>query len=335
MKSFTIVSPLVLLVASLGCFKMDVKLPKEVPAGVRVRRRDLPPLQGRRNFPAAAMPPPTTTATAAGGDLAGGIAGKLFADSEQGAVFTAYDTLGYRGRSTWWPAWWPRGTSSRSPVRPWGSTRTANCWAVPIPTPTATRASGHARNAGGYQFAARATAVPAAAPPEVGADHPLADPAVGPAAGAEMVIVDLDRTVVDSNFIRVLLGGGGPGRCPVPPPCSAGREKYTVVYLTIGRTSSPGGARVAEEQQLPAGAAAGLADERRVRRWAGQDGPAVGGGRTATPTWRSASGDKSRAPRRTSPARLTAYLIPPHKHTGRGHAGDGCADPKGLRARGD
>jgi hypothetical protein len=234
MKNSMVASSLALLVASAGCFKMDVRLPKGTSGGEHNSGGAAHSPSGPWQLPGGGNAPAGDNGNAGGwGDFAAGIAGKVFTDSEQGAVFTAYDSLGYPGQ----PVELVARLLAASNLQPIPDATVGFHQDGKLLGSARTDANGYARiqvtpaKAGDYQFAARVSAVPASAPPDLVRITPSPILLSARPREAQLVTVDLDHTVVDSGFVRVLLGGAR------PMPRSADvlqqvAKRYTVVYLT-------------------------------------------------------------------------------------------------------
>lgn len=235
MKNFAVVATLALAIASMGCFKMDVKLPKGASGNGYGSGSGYNGGGTYRSNGPSQLPPGGETANSGGGwgDIAAGIAGKFFTDSEQGAVFVAYDTLGYPGQ----PVDLVARLVAAKGLQPIPEATVGFYQDSKLLGSSRTDANGYARvqvtpgKEGDYQFAARVTAVPAGVPQEMLQITPSPILLSARAKEAELVIVDLDHTVVDASFVRVLVGGARPmaGSADVLGKIA---RKYTVVYLT-------------------------------------------------------------------------------------------------------
>lgn len=203
-----------------------------------------PPSPDEYTAPDAVTPPPPSVPPTSSGsgtptgsgqgwsDVVRKVAGQVFLDAENGAVFYAFDTLAYPGESVDLVA---RLRTDKDLQGVAGATiafRRGDWTAGRITT----NADGVATmrwtppKAGHYSFVAEIVAV--AVPSQrdmLGVRSPLLVAARDKRTA--QVVVDLDHTVVDSNFFMVLVGGGKPMAGSVAALNRIAKQ-YGVVYLT-------------------------------------------------------------------------------------------------------
>jgi hypothetical protein len=165
--------------------------------------------------------------------LAAGVAGQVFLDSDHGVLFYAYDTLAYPGRPVDLAARVTRaenmkgmagvevtfilGSTVIGRAQTDGSGLASLAWTPPA--------------AGTYQLSAHISALPSGAPHDVleVVAAPLLVSAQPP--NAKIVVIDLDHTVVDAGFFRVLVGDPSPMADAVRVTDRLAGT-YAIVYLT-------------------------------------------------------------------------------------------------------
>ncbi len=222
-----------------GCYKFDFNSHKPAwrsdPA-TTCPDNSAPPAGPVAAPVAGAAPSPAPAPVSSGGgwaDVIGRVDGAVFLDADQGALFYAFDTLAYPRQPVDLVAQL-RGAKDMAPIAGVTVAFARGDWVAGRIT---TDANGVAAmqwtppDRGNYSFEARIVGVP---------DESLADMlAVKPstllvaARGKKepQVVVDLDHTVADSNFMLVMVGGGEPMADSVEV-LSRIAKRYGVIYLT-------------------------------------------------------------------------------------------------------
>ena len=188
--------------------------------------------------PASPAGAPQTGAPAAGGDggwrdEAAGVAGGMFLSAENGVLFYAFDTLAYPGSPVDLAARLVKADDMKGLA---GATITF-VLGQQVMGSALTDADGLARigwtpaRAGDYKCQAVIGGLPKGTPREVLDVRPAPLLAAARPKDAKFVVIDLDHTVVDGSFFRVLVGS------PRPMADSVEVTKriatvYSIVYLT-------------------------------------------------------------------------------------------------------
>ena len=205
-----------------GCFKMNVNLNAGSDGG-----------EGGSNPGGDA---PSQLPASGGGswkDIAIDTAGQIFTAAERGAIFYAYDTLAYPLE----PVQLTARVQSAKTFRAIEEVTVGFYQDSALVGSAKTDKDGHASmewtppKAGDYQFTAKIVGVPdddyeallqiTPAPLLVSARHKDTD----------FVVIDLDHTLVDSSFFRVLTGGAKPMAESVRVTKRIA-ERYSIIYLT-------------------------------------------------------------------------------------------------------
>lgn len=236
MRTFGIPVSAVLLFVVGGCMKVDVDVPPVnvgAPAGNgESAPRQSPPPSGKGS---------SGTASASGGSWAevlGELAGETILGAERNALFYAYDTLAHPKKSVDLAARLRAGKTLQAltdvPIGFFGADREMIAMARTGENGIAT-ANWTPPREGLYRLTAEVLAVPESLGEEY-AEIDQSPPAPLLVAAwpedREIVVIDLDHTVVDSSFARVLLlGNARPMRGSVRV---TGRiaKTYGIVYLT-------------------------------------------------------------------------------------------------------
>lgn len=224
MRALRVVSALAVLLAVCGCFRWSFKLDegKKGDGDQGDRPAQLPSRRGQ---------------DAGGGgdwkDIARDVAGRIFLEAEHGAVFYAFDTLAYPNE----PVDLTAKLISARDLKPIPNVTVGIYRGQWLAGHARSNARGYARvrwvppKAGNYTFTARIVSVPAGRYAEL--LEVSAAPMLVAARTKEtpFVVIDLDHTVVDSSFFRVLLDGGTPMADSVAVTKRIAKA-YSIIYLT-------------------------------------------------------------------------------------------------------
>ena len=239
---FVIVFALAAAGLSAGCFNINVGTRAPSGRGSADTYADSPAPPPSTNLPPVSTTPPPpvpSVPTAPTGGTGGGwvdvvrtVAGGVFLDAENGAVFYAFDTLAHPNKpvelvARLWETKDLRGVAGVTVAFRRGDwtagriTTDANGVALMRWTPA---------KAGHYSFQAEVVAVAKSSQRGLlGMKSPLLVAARD--KKAPQVVVDLDHTVVDSNFFMVLVGGGKPMAGSIDA-LNRIAKRYGVIYLT-------------------------------------------------------------------------------------------------------
>ncbi|MGB2820373.1 MAG: hypothetical protein WBF17_05295 [Phycisphaerae bacterium] len=216
MQSFRMTAIVAAALAVSGCFKLDVKLPRF--GGDEIRDGDGGDGAGE------------TTGESRPSQLP---AGDVFLNSDHGAVFYAYDTLAHPKK----PVDLAVKLLSARDLRPIQGVTVSIYRGEWVAGRVNTDANGIASlrcippAAGNYTFTARIVAVPHESYQELLEVAPAEMLVAARDKETPFVVIDLDHTIVDSSFFRVLLDGGR----PMPDSVAAVKriaEVYSIIYLT-------------------------------------------------------------------------------------------------------
>ena len=223
MQSFRRIAVVAALLAVSGCFKMDLKLPKfggdreESPAGGA----------------GPSQVPPADTGGASWSRTARRVAGGGFLNAEHGAVFYAYDTLAYPKK----PVELAVKLLSARDLKPIGGVTVSIYRDRWVAGRVATDANGIARlrwippAEGNYTFSAQIVAVPHEGYRDLLQVTPAPMLVAARDRETRFVVIDLDHTIVDSSFFRVLMDGGKP-RVDSVAVTKRIAQIYGIIYLT-------------------------------------------------------------------------------------------------------
>lgn len=212
------------LLITPGCVRVNVKAP-DPEAGSAAG--------GGGSGSPAGLAPSQLPLSGSWKDIAIAKAGEIFLDTQQGALFYAYDSLAYPGQPV------ELGARLQSAAG-FGGIKDVELEFVLDGQPVGaakTDESGIARfgwtppKEGDYEFLVKVKQVPdESLEPLLKLESAPLLAAVRPKA-AQFVVIDLDHTVVDAGFFKVLLGGAAPaaGSTRVTRRLAG---KYSVIYLT-------------------------------------------------------------------------------------------------------
>jgi hypothetical protein len=209
-----------------GCFKMNVNLggDEEGGSGGPV---DSSGGSAPRQIPAGA------TGNGSFRDIVAGIVGGVTVGAEHGAVFYAYDTLAYPAK----PIELAAKAQSAGDLKAIVGVTVGIYHGETLLGQAVTQADGIARlqwtppQAGNYEFTARIIAVGATGLNELLQVSPAPLLVAARDKNTPLIVIDLDHTVVDSSFFRVLTDGGRPMGDSVAVTQRLA-QNYSLIYLT-------------------------------------------------------------------------------------------------------
>ncbi len=217
-----------------GCFKFDFgpKSPSR-GGGPASDYPDSPAPPPARPDSPTSLPPARGNAGGAWADVVLSVAGEILMEADHGAVFYAFDTLAYPAEPVALVAQ-VRSAKDLTPIAGVTVAFSRGDWVAGRIT---TDAKGVASMKwtppakGNYSFKARIVSVPDESLRQLLAVRPSTLLVAARDKKAPQVVVDLDHTVVASNFMLVLVGGGKPMADSVEV---LGRvaKRYGVIYLT-------------------------------------------------------------------------------------------------------
>jgi len=219
------------VLAVSGCFKLDMKLPSfgggEARDGGSGGTGEPGGGAGPRQVP------PADNGGGSWAEAARKVAGSVFLAADHGAVFYAYDTLAHPKK----PVDLAVKLLSARDLRPIPGVTVAIYRDEWVAGRINTNADGIASlrwvppASGNYTFAAKIVAVPDEGYRELLEVTPAAMLVAARPKDTRFVVIDLDHTIVDSSFFRVLLDGGK----PMPGSVAATQriaQVYGIIYLT-------------------------------------------------------------------------------------------------------
>ena len=161
------------------------------------------------------------------------LVGGVTVGAEHGAVFCAYDTLAYPGK----PIELAAKVQSASDLKAVAGVTVGLYYGQTLLGQAVTRDDGIARmqwtppQVGNYDFTARIIAVPDAGLNEFLQVSPAPLLVAARERNTPFIVIDLDHTVVDSSFFRVLLDGGRP-MADSAAVTQRLAKSYSIIYLT-------------------------------------------------------------------------------------------------------
>ncbi len=166
-------------------------------------------------------------------DLAAKAAGQIFLGAEKGVIFYAFDTLAYPGKSVDLVASVAKSRDPRGMVGAKVGFYDGNSLLGEATTDKSGRASikWTPPKACDYNLTARIITVPKGESEEMTAAPPAQLLVACRKKDTKFVVIDLDHTVVDSSFFRVLIGGAKPMSDSAKITRKIAR-KYSIIYLT-------------------------------------------------------------------------------------------------------
>ena len=218
------------VLAVSGCFKLDVKLPRF--GGDEARSGG----EGAGKTDGGSEPsqlPAAETGGESWSDVARRAAGGVFLNAEHGAVFYAYDTLAHPKK----PVDLAAKLLSARDLKPIPGVTVSIYRDQWVAGRLTTNADGIASlrwvppASGNYTFTAKIVAVPDESCRELLEVTPAPMLVAARPKETRFVVIDLDHTIVDSSFFRVLLDGGK----PMPGSVAAVKriaQVYGIIYLT-------------------------------------------------------------------------------------------------------
>ena len=226
MRAFRGMIAVAALLAVSGCFKMNIDL-GNLGGGGRPK--------GGSGEPGGGASPGQLPASSGGSwrDLATHYAGGTFLGAEHGAIFYAFDTLAHPTK----PVELAVKLLSARDLKALPGVTVAIYRDEYLAGRVTTQSDGIARllwappRAGDYSFQAKIVAVPDESYRELLQIAPAPLLVAARPKDTPSVVIDLDHTVVDSSFFRVLLGGGKPMADSVAVTKRIARH-YGIIYLT-------------------------------------------------------------------------------------------------------
>jgi len=225
MRKSLVTTALAALAMLPGCFKVNADLSGFTGGGS----------PGGSGEPGGGTSPSQLPSSGGGSwrDIASQVAGRKFLGAEQGAVFYAFDTLAYPRQ----PVELAAKLLAARDLKPIPGATVAIYQGDYLAGRVETGADGIARlswtppQQGNYAFLAKIVAVPDEAYQPLLQIEPVSLLVAARPKETPFVVVDLDHTVVDSSFFRVLLGGARPMADSVEV-LERISERYGILYLT-------------------------------------------------------------------------------------------------------